>query len=127
MSWWLSASRSSLEQEQLGEGAAGASEPLLQQVRPRYVTKTNRVECMVSFAEIVIVLDVNVLKLRKIYIFLIFVISPVRLTGKSVWGSCYSFLFYLVQFMEKYLMGRVVIVGCHGRILAVGFSNLLPG
>ena len=27
----------------------------------------------------------------------------------------------------KILMGRVVIVGCHGRILAVGFSNLLPG
>jgi hypothetical protein len=94
-----------LEQEQLGEGAAGASEPLLQQVRPRYVTKTNRVECMVSFAEIVIVLDVNVLKLRKIYIFLIFVISPVRLTGKSVWGSCYSFLFYLVQFMGKIFDG----------------------
>jgi hypothetical protein len=43
-----SASRSSLEQEQLGEGAAGASEPLLQQVRPRYVTETNRAECMVS-------------------------------------------------------------------------------
>jgi hypothetical protein len=30
------------EQEQLGEGAAGASDPLLQQVRPRYVTETNR-------------------------------------------------------------------------------------
>jgi hypothetical protein len=36
------------EQEQLGAGAAGASEPLLQQIRPRYVTETNRVECMVS-------------------------------------------------------------------------------
>jgi hypothetical protein len=33
------------EQEQLGAGAAGASEPLLQQIRPRYVTETNRVEC----------------------------------------------------------------------------------
>jgi hypothetical protein len=43
-----SASRSSWEQEQLGEGAAGASEPLLQQVRPRYVTKTIRAGCMVS-------------------------------------------------------------------------------
>ena len=64
----------SLEQEQLGEGAVGAAKPLLQQVRPRYVTKTNRVECMVSFSKIVFVLDVNVLKLRKIYIFLIFVI-----------------------------------------------------
>jgi hypothetical protein len=35
----------SLEQEQLGAGAAGASEPSLQQIRPRYVTETNRVEC----------------------------------------------------------------------------------
>ena len=61
----------SLEQEQLGAGATRDSEPLLQQIRPRYVTKTNRVECLVSFAEIVFVLDVNVLKLRKIYIFLI--------------------------------------------------------
>jgi hypothetical protein len=33
------ASGSSLEHEQLGEGAAGASEPLVQQVRPRYVTE----------------------------------------------------------------------------------------
>jgi hypothetical protein len=33
------------EQEQLGAGAAGASEPLLQQIRPRYVPETNRVEC----------------------------------------------------------------------------------
>jgi hypothetical protein len=33
------------EQEQLGAGAAGASEPLLQQIRPRYVTETSRVEC----------------------------------------------------------------------------------
>jgi hypothetical protein len=79
-----SASRSSLEQEQLGEGAAGAAEPLLPQVRPRYdFTKTNRVECMVSFAEIVFVLDVNVLKLRKIYIFLIFVIWVFVL---CIWG-----------------------------------------
>jgi hypothetical protein len=78
-----SASRSSLEQEQLGEGAAGAAEPLLQQVRPRYVTKTNRVECTVSFAEIVFVLDVNVLKLRKVYIFLIFVIWVFVL---CIWG-----------------------------------------
>ena len=33
------------EQEQLGAGVAGASEPLLQQIRPRYVTETSRVEC----------------------------------------------------------------------------------
>jgi hypothetical protein len=58
-----------------------------------------------EFAEIVIVLDVNVLKLRKIYIFLIFAMSPVRLTGKSVWGSCFSFLFYLVQFLGKIFDG----------------------
>jgi len=84
-----SASRSSWEQEQLGVGATGAVEPLLQQVRPRYVTKTNRVECLVSFCRDCVVWVVNVLKLRKLYIFLIFVIWVFVL---CIWGILMEYL-----------------------------------
>jgi hypothetical protein len=42
------------EQEQLGAGVARASEPLLQRIRPRYVTETNIVECSEIIAAIVV-------------------------------------------------------------------------
>jgi hypothetical protein len=41
----VSSLRSASRSRELGAGAAGASEPLLQQIRPRYVTETSRVEC----------------------------------------------------------------------------------
>ena len=71
-----------MEQEQLGEGAAGAVEPLLQPVRPRYVTKTNRVECLVSFVEIVLCWMLMSLNSEK-YIYFSFCNMGVRL---CIWG-----------------------------------------